>query len=468
MGSADKWIDQFLKRVRIGEFLRRAAEFGAVFLFSFGTIVLVVKLLIPQLWPHVLWIALCAVPTAVAAWWYARRSWCSRDDSVALLDEALGTGGLLMTLTERPDPFWRDRLPKLDLQYRQALPKYRPTRFASYLALPLMFAVAACFVPLREASTAPVLKNTAARNATEQLEELLAELEATTVLEEAEEEKLKEEIQRLVEETEQSPLTSEKWETLDALRERMQTRLTSAEINMSKATEAAEELRRAELSGEKLTLERKLLLEKQLADALSKLSKNGNFANAPQGMQDDLQKLMKNGKLKLAKGGAARQQQLEQLRKFLEEEQDKLKEIRKNCKACQNGQCPNGQCEGGQCQGGMCQGPGQQGSANSNNGRPGSGGVNRGRGDAAMSWGDESDQQGVKFKESVLPQGFREQAKDEIDSIKASAPDVDPAAAAPRSAAHDSAASAGSTTVQRRLSPKHRAAVRKYFDTSKP
>ena len=465
MSSADKWIDQCLKRVRIGEFLRRAAEFGAVFLFSFGTIVLTVKLLIPQLWPHVLWVALCAIPTAFAAWWYARRNWCNREESVALLDKALGTGGLLMTLSERPDPFWRDRLPKLDAQYRQALPKYRPKRFASYLVLPLLFAVATCFVPLREASTAPVLKNTAARNATEQLQELLTELQETAVLEEEEKENLKDEIERLVEETEKSPLTSEKWETLDALRERMQTRLTSAEINMIKASEAAEDLRRAELNGEKLTLERKLQLEKQLSDALDKLSQNGNFSHAPQGMQDDLQKLMKNGKLTLAKDGAARQQQLETLQKFLEDEQNKLADIRKNCEACKNGEGQNGQCKDGMCQG---QGQKQGGSSNNNSGRPGQGGVNRGRGDADMAWGDESDEQGVKFKETVLPQGFREQAKDEIQTIEATAPDVDPSAAAPRGAARDQSPSAGASTIQRRLSPKHRAAVRKYFDTTKP
>ena len=66
-----------------------------------------------------------------------------------------------------------------------------------------------------------MLKNTAARNATEQLEELLTELQQTAVLEEEEEKNLKDEIERLVEESEKTPLTSEKWETLDALRERV-------------------------------------------------------------------------------------------------------------------------------------------------------------------------------------------------------------------------------------------------------
>jgi len=465
MSSADKWIDRFLKRVRIGEFLKRAADFGAVFLFSFGTIVLIVKMLIPGMWPHVLWLAAFAVPVAYAAWAVARRNFCSRADSIAMLDKSINAGGLLMTLSERPDPFWRDRLPKLELQYREALPKYRPKRFAGYLALPLMFAVASCFVPLREASTAPVLKNTVAREVTEQLEELLVELEETPILEEEEKEQLREELERLAEESQTTPLTSEKWETLDALRERMQTRLLSAEMNVSKASEAASELRNAELSGEDLTLERKLQLEKQLAESLEKLSKGGKFSNAPKGMRDELQRLMKNGKLSLAKDAAARQQQLEQLQKYLDGESQKLQEIRENCEACQGGNC-----EGGECPGGMCQGNGnkQGNSGNQNsNGRPGRGGVNRGRGDADMSWGDESDEQGVKFQETVLPEGFREQPKDDIFRLEATAPEVDPAAAAPKGAAREGGPSAGGTTTRRRLSPKHRSAVRKYFDKAK-
>lgn len=453
MNPADRWIEQYLKRVRLGEYLRHAAEFGAIFLFSFGTIVLAVKLLLPQFWPHVLWSLLAAIPTALAASWVARRNRCTREESVAMLDKSLGAGGLLMTLSERPDPYWKERLPQWEHEYREALPRYRPKRFAGYLILPLFFAVASCFVPLREASTAPVLKNTIARNATEELEELLTSLEETPVLEEEEQKQLEEEIERLAEESEKTPLTSEKWETVDALRERLQIRVQNTDTQLAKGLEAADELQRAELDGKKLSLKRKEQLEKKLEAALKKIGK-GNFQNASSEKREQLLRLMKDGKLSFSKNPQQRQKQLQDLQDFLQKEQEKLSEIRKNCKACQNGACKPGQSEGGNSQNGNC--------------RPGRGGVNRGRGDADMTWGEESTEQGIKFKESILPEGFKEQPKDDVIGLEASAPEVEPAASAPRGAARDQRRAAGGATNNRRLSPKHRRAVRKYFTSESP
>ena len=80
-----------------------------------------------------------------------------------------------------------------------------------------------------------------------------------------------------------------------------------------------------------------------------------------------------------------------------------------------------------------------------------------------MTWGRESEEQGVKFKETVLPEGFLEQPKDDLIGLDASAPEVEPAATALRGKAQARKAAAGGTTTNRRLSPKHRRAVRKYF-----
>ena len=90
--------------------------------------------------------------------------------------------------------------------------------------------------------------------------------------------------------------------------------------------------------------------------------------------------------------------------------------------------------------------------------RPGRGGVNRGRGDADMTWGDESDKANTKFKEVVLSKGTLDKPKDEVIGVTANTPDVDVAESAP---------SAGKDTWNRKVRPRHRNAVRKYFD-SKP
>jgi len=451
----DRWIDRYLARVRWGEYLQRAAEWFAAFLFCFGGAVLIVRLWIPAWWPHVLWLGLGAIPAGIGAWYMARRNQLSRTESIAQLDRSLQTGGLLMTLTERPDPQWAAQLPQLELIWREALPKLRPRRFASYLMLPLLFALGTFFVPLREANTAPVLRNTVGREATQQLEELLESLDEAKILEEEEQKQLQEEIARLVEETEQSPLTHEKWEAIDALRERMRIRVDEAAATAAKFAESAAMLAKAaSLDASELTSEQMLLLEKDVAEALSKLMDKGAFSGASQELQDQLQRLTKNGKLQLPGDAAAREQLLNELREHLEREQRELAELRSKCKACEGGECAGGECEGGFCKG---TGPARDGNG------PGRGGVNRGRGDAPLTWGEESDKEGTKFKEVILPPGFLDQPKDEIVGIQRTAPTDEPAAAAPRSASRQIDPSTGRETWDRRVSPRHRNVVRKFF-----
>src|SRR3569623_2136212 len=111
MAPVNRWIDRFENRLLWGRFLQRAAESLAVALFVFGPAVLIVRLWIPQAWPHVLWLAVGVMPAAAFAWYQARRSRDARSRAGAMLDQALDTGGLLMTLTEQPDPQWAERLP---------------------------------------------------------------------------------------------------------------------------------------------------------------------------------------------------------------------------------------------------------------------------------------------------------------------------------------------------------------------
>src|SRR5690606_19855912 len=119
----------------------------------FGGMVLVVKLAIPQAWPHVLWLGLLSLPVAAAAWHVAHRERFTRLESIALLDRKLETGGLIMSLAETRDPRWMEELPQAEQLWRESLPRFRPVRFARYMVMPVLFAVGACLVPLREART---------------------------------------------------------------------------------------------------------------------------------------------------------------------------------------------------------------------------------------------------------------------------------------------------------------------------
>jgi hypothetical protein len=139
---------------------------------------------------------------------------------------------------------------------------------------------------------------------------------------------------------------------------------------------------------------------------------------------------------------------LSELQNMLKRESDKLKECRGKCKQCLGGSCSgsgNGNCPGG-------------------GNTPGRGGVSRGRGDAEMSYGNESDKKNTKFKDVILPPGLLDEPKNDVVATTPREPEVNPAESAPRSAARASDASSGRETWERKLRPRHRGVVRRYFD----
>lgn len=102
--------------------------------------------------------------------------------------------------------------------------------------------------------------------------------------------------------------------------------------------------------------------------------------------------------------------------------------------------------------------------ANEGNGRPGSGGVTRGRGDAAISYGEQTSEEGFGFKEQVLPfsqlQGLR-------DSMLMGLSLGQPLEAIGRKPGAGGAlagsASGGGEAAKHKVLPRHRSAVERYF-----
>ena len=471
MSHRDRWIYRHLRRLHLGQFLQRAAEWLGGFLFIFGTAVLLTKVLFPGLWPHVLWIAVGAVPAAVVAWILSRRGRFNRQESVAMLDRSLGAGGLLMTLSESPHAEWESRLPQVERLWRDSLPRIRPGRFAGYVGLPLLFAVGVCFLPVREITANPVEPKTVARQAAEELQQMLELLEETDVLDEEQKQELEEEIARLTEEADESPLTSERWETVDALEQRMRLKLEeSAALAENAAASAALLAEAATGNLDQLSAERLEQLEQDLLETLQNMRETGALNGAPQSLRDQLERLSKNGRFQnLPRDAAARSDMLNSLQQFLEQEQRKLAEARSKCQGACEGEGKCSRC-GGACNGGLCgnclgERNGQGSSSIDGDGSPGRGGINRGRGDADLTWGDESDEQGSKFKETVLPPGFQEDPKDEVRGVSLAPPDEEPADSAPRTVERDIEPASGRETWDRRLRPRHRDVVRKFFDS---
>ena len=154
-------------------------------------------------------------------------------------------------------------------------------------------------------------------------------------------------------------------------------------------------------------------------------------------------------RLNLSQNPAERKAQLKRLREFLKQESDKLAECRK--------------CFGE----GECLGTGRfnTSDAETDSNRPGRGGINRGRGDAELTWGKESDQSNTKFKEVVLPPGFLDDPNKESLGTTSVAPEVQPADVAPRNTRRLLDPASGKATWNRKLRPRHRSVVKKYFDS---
>jgi hypothetical protein len=97
---------------------------------------------------------------------------------------------------------------------------------------------------------------------------------------------------------------------------------------------------------------------------------------------------------------------------------------------------------------------------------PGRGGVTRGPGAASMLWKDPSTEEGVKFKEEVLPPSSLESLKDSVRAgLSAGAPQKGKGSKdTASSGALDGAASGGGSASTQVVLPRHRQAVERYFD----
>jgi hypothetical protein len=130
-----------------------------------------------------------------------------------------------------------------------------------------------------------------------------------------------------------------------------------------------------------------------------------------------------------------------------------------------------GSGQGGSGQGkGVAQGQGGQGGSGSGpdgNGAPGSGGVSRGRGDAALTWRNGGELQPDQYKRGQLPGATTpDMAHSEVVGITLGDPGEAAIPAAPATASGALSTSAAGTASSRKevVLPRHREAVKKYFE----
>jgi hypothetical protein len=436
-------LRRLTRRLAIGLFLEIWPRWAIGSLLIAGTTALVCRIFfsgaaafLPWLW---LAPVLSIVPVVILC---IRRAY--RPSEIAALADSLGGGhGTLLTLLETNDPAWTGALERLT---PFTMPRLRPWGKLAPVFACAIFLTATLLVPQRILrSTNTVLANDIVAD----LKTAVEELKKQDLLTPEEQKNLQEEIERIRKDA-LDRVDQSSWEAADAVREKMTASLNQKEDAVNWAEQSLARFAAAAQAGVPPTAAQ----SEELANAIQKLAQTGMLGDAPA----DLQKLL-GGEDAIAGGNVKLPADPRQLRKLaaalaqhLGDRSRRFGDLRRLPK------------EAGRFD------PAEFGEFNyekqpDGDGDPGRGGINRGRGDAELTWGDEA-LPFDRFKSVELPPG----------SVR-SPDDWSPVAVlpgAPKEAAERTlsstgvqfAGTAGQAAVRRTLAPRHYSAVKRYFENS--
>ncbi len=459
-------------RFKIGALLaiRHAMRLSAAWCFVWGAAAILLAALSDIDRAVLLWGAIGLAPMAVAAIVLAWAKIPSESAIRALLDDRARCGGLLMAAGAGEIGQWSDRIGEL----REPSLHFDGGRTMLCLVAAVSFVLVSFLVPQRYITVQAAnpleigeeIDRIAEKIETLAEEEIFDEEKAETILE-----KLR---QAREEASGQDPVKT--WEMLDHIE-------AAADNAAAEATESAlqqtEQLAKAETLAQAINSVSGELPADLLAEAMADMAKLASDAALDQAaLRDgDLASKLSKELAEALKNGTLSPEQLEALRRALQASKGGLasgiarlsraqlidpNSLRK-CKML--GECKGGAidpnalgdllafcAEGGNAAEGllaMCNSPGR-------------GGINRGRGDAPMTWAQESDAHGAKFKEQMLPPNAI-LSDSRFMGISTGSHDTTGQADTSPGALSKAGAGSGSAHAQTVL-PRHRHAVRRYFD----
>jgi len=429
-------VRRLSRRLAIGLFLDVWPNWAVASLLLAGLVALVCRLFAPAAAPYLAWLWLSPLVTAIPVLILCVRRKHRPDEVVAVADWLNGGHGLLLTLMERPDEAWAGRL---DEASSLALPRLRPWRRLAWLPGALAFLAVALSLPQRipRVSTAVLAQEIA-----DHLGTTLDALKQQQLVTPDEQKTLEQEIERIRRAAEER-VDASAWEASDALQEKVAARVAEkrdavkwAEETLGRYAAAAQAAPGGEVKPGAETAE--------LTKALENLAKSGLLANAP----PDLQRLLRDGKLPAADPKAMRELAAA-VSKYLAETKGRMGDLARLGKEFGRFDPSEFPLE--------FSSSGRDGS-----GRPGAGGINRGRGDAPLTWGKESLPLD-RFKAQALPPGAARSPDDwaplaEMPGTPQEAPE-----SSAQSAARQYASAAGQAAWRRTLAPRHQSAVKRYF-----
>ncbi len=463
--SADQAIGRFSRDLFFIVTLKHALKYSTLWCFAWGTIALILRATTSISAKPLLWGAAGIAVAMLFAAWKARQERPARREIEAILDARNQFGGLLMARADTSIGAWESRVssparPRLRWKNNQAV---------ALICCAALFVAISLLVPVRWAG-----RNAArALNVAAQAESLAAQIEAlkeSQLIEEAKAEELDQKLDQLVKEASAED-PAKTWEALDHLAEDLE-KTTKDAVEKAQAEEARAQ--QAETLSEALQAGAGQLDEKTMTEAMQTLSAmmqsamKENEALAGE-LSKETQEAIKSGALKaehlseiskaMSKSQSARAKNLSNLAKSGAINPNSLKNGAR-------GNRPKGsdlakflkensrEMSVEEMVGAFCENPGR-------------GGVSRGRGDAEMTWTDGTDEKNAKFKEQVLPpSAIAGLDESELLGVSTAAPTADKTAISAHGSLNNAATGGGSAYTQSLL-PRHKGAVKRYFERSR-
>jgi hypothetical protein len=462
--SHNQSIHRFIRKLSLLLAFRQSLTFVTIWFFIWGAVALVLRAASATPRGRLLWGATGIAVAVIAAAFVSRRRLPSRDSVRAMLDNRNDCGGLLMAGADADLGTWQ--VPEVTLPRL----RWRKARAFGMLAASFAFVLISLLTPVRFAATGAARPMDVSR----EVENLSAQIEAlkeAQVIEEAKAEALEQMLDQLGQEASgEDPAKT--WEALDHLNDAVE----KAAKEAAETTNARQErLAKAEALAEGLTAGADQLDSKTMTEAMRTL---GEMAREAVKENESLAGDLSPETLEAIKSGSLKAEQLKDLSKALSQSKSALNQ--KLSKLSQSGQ--SGQLE--RINPNSLKG-GAQANRRDNSGLArflkenaekmsvdeatlqwygGKGGLDRGRGDAAMTWTDGSSEKDARFKEKTLPPSSVAGLNDsQLVGLSASAPTADTSGVAAHGALN-SAASGGGSAYTQTILPRHRGAVRRYFD----
>lgn len=470
----DESIRLFLRKLTALLTLKHWLMLATLWCFGWGVVALSLRAAFAMPRKALLFGIAGILVAAIVAVWMARKQLPSRAAVRSLLDRQNESGGLLMTAGEQPLGAWDRKLNSIQLPQL----RWRSTRAWGLMALSASFVAICLLLPIQYVSGIAG-RSLNVGNEAETIAAQIETLKESQIITETKAEELNDKLDQLVADAAgEDPAKT--WEALDHLANSVE---KTAQDALADAAGKQEQLDKAEALVEGLIAGSDQMDAQLMTEAMQTLSTmmQGAMANnealASQ-LSKETQEAIKNGSLN--------SEQLKEVANALSQSKQKLNQqlSKLNQSGMNRGNINPNSLKGGasaskrdnsglskflkdnaqkmsvaDAVGQWCDGNGDK----SGNG-PGRGGVSRGRGDAAMTWTEGSDEKNARFKEKALPPGSVAGLQDsQLVGLSASAPEVQKGNLAAHGALNNATKGGGSAYTQTVL-PKHKRTVQKYFD----